>query len=95
MCGLQANMGFRGAIPGGENGRRVRFTTKPYGLRGRPYEGADATERSMPFYFFNVVDSSGEVMRDLEGISLPDLAAVREEAEESARQIVAEAMRMG
>ena len=45
----------------------------------------------MSRYFFNI-DDRQEVTRDEEGIDLPNLDAVREEAIESARQIMSQGL---
>ncbi|MFZ0850023.1 MAG: hypothetical protein WAO08_12560 [Hyphomicrobiaceae bacterium] len=48
----------------------------------------------MPRYFFHV-DDGQDVMHDDEGIDLPDLDAVREEATESAREIMSQSVLAG
>jgi hypothetical protein len=39
----------------------------------------------MPRYFFDLCSGDGRVVTDGQGVDLPDLAAVRSEAEETAR----------
>jgi hypothetical protein len=46
----------------------------------------------MPKYYFNIADESGFI-RDEEGMDLPNLAAAQSEAEESARELLANAIR--
>ena len=48
----------------------------------------------MPIYFFHI-RGRDEFIRDLEGMELPDMAAVREEASEGARTIMADRVRKG
>ena len=48
----------------------------------------------MPRYFFHV-DDGQDVTHDDEGIDLPDLDAVREEATESAREIMSQSVLAG
>ncbi len=48
----------------------------------------------MATYYFNVRDVTG-LIRDTEGAELPDLDAVREEAQASAREILAESLKGG
>jgi hypothetical protein len=49
----------------------------------------------MPRYFFNIEDGQQKLTRDEEGIDLPDLDAVREEATEAARQIMSQSVLVG
>ena len=46
----------------------------------------------MPKFHFNIRDHRG-LIPDIEGMELPDIAAARQEAEEGAREILAEALR--
>lgn len=46
----------------------------------------------MPKFFFNIVDDKSRVP-DHEGMELPDLDAARNEAQESARELLADALR--
>jgi hypothetical protein len=46
----------------------------------------------MPRYFFNIRDDQG-IVRDEEGMDLPDLQSAREEAQDSARELLAETVR--
>ena len=48
----------------------------------------------MPRYFFNI-DARKDVTRDEEGTDLPNVDAVREEATESARQIMSQGVLNG
>ena len=48
----------------------------------------------MPRYFFNI-GQGDEVLRDEEGVDLPNLDAVREEATEAARQIMSQRVLVG
>ena len=49
----------------------------------------------MPRYYFHVSAPDSELLRDPEGQEFRDLAAVREEAIASAREIMAELMLVG
>jgi hypothetical protein len=49
---------------------------------------------AMPRYFLHIQDS-GEVIRDEEGMDLPDLAAARDEAIAGARSILADGAKAG
>jgi hypothetical protein len=53
---------------------------------------ATQKEAAMPRYYFNIHDDAG-VIRDEEGMELPDLAAARTEAQEGARELLADALR--
>jgi hypothetical protein len=46
----------------------------------------------MPRYYFNIYDH-GRLIVDEEGTDLPDVAAARKEAEEGARELLADALR--
>jgi hypothetical protein len=47
---------------------------------------------AMPKFFFNIVDDAC-LIEDHEGMELPDLEAARNEARESARELLADALR--
>jgi hypothetical protein len=46
----------------------------------------------MPRYFFNIRDDQ-DMVRDEEGMDLPDLQSAREEAQDCARELLAETVR--
>lgn len=48
----------------------------------------------MPIYYFHI-QGCDELIRDLEGVDLPDMDAVRDEAREGARAIMADRVRKG
>jgi hypothetical protein len=48
----------------------------------------------MPIYFLHLTEEQ-QVIADTEGIQLPDVAAVEQAAIRSARDLIAEAVRMG
>jgi hypothetical protein len=52
----------------------------------------NGTGCAMPKFHFHIRDASGVVL-DEDGMELPDLAAAREEAQEAARQLLADAIR--
>lgn len=48
----------------------------------------------MPRYFFHIREGS-ELIEDLEGVDLPDIASVEEEAIQAAREILADRIKSG
>lgn len=48
----------------------------------------------MPRYFFNIRDG-GSIIVDREGIEMPSVKAVREEAEQAARDLLADKVKFG
>ena len=78
-----------GRSTGFEPSEGGRNTARSLGLPTQRHQGI-----GMPIYFFHI-RGRDQFVRDLEGMDLPDLDAVRIEAREAAREIMAAGVRQG